>query len=105
MTELSEKTAILAARKAELTKALFEIEDRLDDAPSRDWEDRATERQGDEVLEALGLHDASELREVEAALLRIAQGTYGTCTKCGRAINEARLNVIPETPFCAHCAS
>ena len=105
MTDLSDTKAMLEARKAELTKALFEIEDRLDDAPSRDWEDRATERQGDEVLEALGLHDASELREVEAALLRITHGTYGTCAKCGRAINDARLNVIPETPFCARCAS
>ena len=94
----------LKARRAALAKAVVEIDDALDDAPPKDWEDRAAERQGDEVLEALGTQDLDELRRIDAALDRFEAGTYGICTKCGDEIEEARLDVVPETPFCAACA-
>ena len=51
----------LKARRAALSKEVLAIEDALDDPPSKDWEDRAAERQGDEVLEARGTQDLSEL--------------------------------------------
>jgi RNA polymerase-binding transcription factor DksA len=40
------------------------------------------------------------LDQVEAALARIADGTYGTCAVCGEAIAEGRLEARPWTPFC-----
>jgi RNA polymerase-binding transcription factor DksA len=96
--------ARLKARRAELTMDLSKIEDALDDPAPKDWEDRAAERQGDEVLEALGAHDADELRRIDAALARAEAGDYGNCTKCGDAISVNRLESLPETPFCASCA-
>ena len=45
-----------------------------------------------------------ELREIEAALERIAEGTYGICEKCGKEISEGRLKLIPYTRFCRECA-
>jgi DnaK suppressor protein len=39
--------------------------------------------------------DASELREVEAALQRIRGGTYGCCLECGRDIGRERLDAYP----------
>ncbi len=104
MINLTERAALLAARKIELTQAINEIGDRLDETPPKDWEDRASERQGDEVLEALSLHDAAEIREIDAALLRIANGTYGVCTTCGEEIALERLSALPATPFCMRCA-
>ena len=104
MTEHAERKARLLARRDDLTRALAEIEDRLDDEPPKDWEDRASERQGDEVLQALGSHDLTELRQIDAALGRIEAGAYGTCTRCGSEISAARLDALPETPFCKTCA-
>lgn len=38
--------------------------------------------------------------EVEAALERLAAGTYGTCEACGRPISAERLDALPATRFC-----
>lgn len=44
------------ARLKELDMRLHAIEDQLDDPKAKDWEEAATEREGDEVLEKLGKH-------------------------------------------------
>jgi RNA polymerase-binding transcription factor DksA len=41
-----------------------------------------------------------ELREVDDALRRLADGTYGMCEACGRPIEEARLQAKPAARFC-----
>jgi RNA polymerase-binding protein DksA len=53
---------------------------------------------------ALAENEAGILREVEAALERIEQGTYGKCQQCGEEIAAARLDALPYTPFCVRCA-
>lgn len=95
---------ILLTRRAELVGDMIKIEDQLDDTPSKDWEDRSAERQGDEVLEALGKSDRDEVRRIDAALLRIDAGTYGICQKCGDPISDARLALVPEAALCKVCA-
>ena len=104
MPDLKAVEAALKSRRSELLGELREIEDALDDTPPQDWEDRAAERQGDEVLEALGHHDQEEVRRIDAALVRIAEGIYGECQKCGEDIAPKRLEALPDTPFCAKCA-
>lgn len=104
MRDWSRQETRLRARRAELAGELLDIEDRLDDEPAKDWEDRATERQDDEVLQALGSHDMSELRQIDAALGRMAEGTYGTCARCGEPISDERLEALPATPLCKTCA-
>ena len=105
MTDTAVLIQRLTERRDALLKELDQIEDALDDEPSKDWEDRAAERQGDEVLEAMGHHDQDELRRINAALTRYATGDYGTCAKCGEDIAPERLEAVPETPFCATCAA
>lgn len=95
----------LLTRRGEILDNLAAIEDLLDDTPDQDWADRATERQGDEVLQALGLSDQAELRRIDAALARIEDGSYGICVKCGEDIAPARLQALPDTPLCARCAA
>lgn len=49
--------------------------------------------------------DGDRLDRIEAALEKIADGTYGCCEECGSRIPRARLEVIPDTPFCVKCAT
>jgi DnaK suppressor protein len=44
------------------------------------------------------------IEEIDAALARIAAGSYGTCTGCGRAIPAARLRLRPFAATCVACA-
>lgn len=43
------------------------------------------------------------LAEIEAALDRLAAGTYGRCEQCGRAIAAALLSALPQARYCAAC--
>lgn len=94
----------LEARRAELNRRLGRIEASLEETPDPDWEERATERGGDEVLEDLGSAGLAELRMIDAALRRIEDGTYGICVNCGEAIAEARLEAVPHAARCRDCA-
>ncbi|HZU74485.1 MAG TPA: TraR/DksA C4-type zinc finger protein [Acidimicrobiales bacterium] len=42
----------------------------------------------------------AELSDVEHALERLENGTYGLCEACGRPINDARLEALPASRFC-----
>ncbi len=60
----------------------------------------ATEK---EIEFAIGEHEIVELNAIDAALARIAAGTYGECIDCGAHITAARLHATPEAPRCIHC--
>jgi RNA polymerase-binding transcription factor DksA len=94
----------LLARKAELEKRLHGIEEDLEATPPADWEDRAQEREGDEVLEELGSAGASELRMIAAALERMEDGEFGVCVACGEEISPERLDAVPHAARCRKCA-
>jgi RNA polymerase-binding transcription factor DksA len=53
---------------------------------------------------SLATNERNLWEEVKAALERIDAGTYGRCEDCGAAIANSRLNVLPETRWCAYCA-
>jgi RNA polymerase-binding protein DksA len=95
--------ATLLARKAELAARLGKIETDLDQEPNADSEDRATERENDEVLEGLGHQGQMELAAIDAALKRIADGTFGICVRCGEEISAARLEAVPHAALCKNC--
>lgn len=100
MKSLETRRAELEARKAHLQARMTEISGELDAHDSKDWEELATEREGDEVLEDLGAAAQTELRMIDAALARMDEGEYGYCVTCGGEIAEERLDLIPATPFC-----
>lgn len=95
---------LLQDRLSELNERLEEIEDDLDEKADDDSEERATEREGDEVLENLGNAGLTEIRMIQAALARIKDGSYGVCVSCEGDISEERLEVLPHTPRCKNCA-
>ena len=53
-----------------------------------------------------GVHGelAAASEAVDAALERIADGSYGICTRCGQPIGFARLEARPEATLCITCA-
>ncbi len=45
-----------------------------------------------------------QLRQIDAAMDRIDNGTYGVCARCHERIAGDRLEANPATPFCTECA-
>ena len=105
MPDIPARKAQLEARLAELDTRIHKIEDQLDDPVTRDWEDGAQEREGDEVLEGMGLAGLKEMELIRAALKRIDEDEYGICLKCGSDISEERLDVVPHAALCRNCAT
>lgn len=105
MKSVADRKAELEARRALLTRRMTEIDAELDSHDSKDWEELATERESDEVLEDLGVSAQHEMRMIDAALGRIEAGDYGYCVTCGKEISAERLDVVPATPFCRTCAA
>ena len=63
-----------------------------------------TGRSTEQEFAILGLHRRSELlHSIQAALRRIENGTFGTCSNCEGTIGRNRLVAVPWTPFCIRC--
>jgi RNA polymerase-binding transcription factor DksA len=104
MSDLAGRRRQLEDRILTLDVRLHDIEDELESHQSKDWEELASEREGDEVLESLGESGKAEIVRIRAALKRIEDGSYGTCATCGSEISQERLDLVPWTPFCKTCA-
>ena len=50
-------------------------------------------------------NEGETLVQIEGALVRIEEGTYGRCAECSGKIPKTRLKAIPYTPHCVKCAS
>jgi DnaK suppressor protein len=55
------------------------------------------------VVVALAWSAEQRRRDVDAALARLAEGTYGRCERCDARIPAARLLALPETRHCLAC--
>lgn len=104
MADSEKYKQILLARLKELDTRLHDIEHELDEPVEKDFEDRATEREGDEVLESLGNAGLIEIKKIQSALNRIQDGTFGECVSCGEEISPERLNTVPHAAQCRKCA-
>lgn len=68
-----------------------------------DYIDQANFTQDREITYVLGDRDRQELKAIEAALVRIEEGTYGVCERCSEEIDSRRLEVLPYARFCRNC--
>jgi RNA polymerase-binding protein DksA len=66
--------------------------------------DTATETYDRELDYTLEENSEQILAEIDAALKRIEEGTYGICTNRGEQISEARLEALPWATLCIDCA-
>ena len=101
----------LLARAAELRRILADELTNLGDVQaadsSGDSADLAFKAASDEMSSHLAELDADELNQVEEALARLRQGTFGLCEgdsqSCQRKIPVVRLNALPYSRLCINC--
>jgi len=96
----------LTARRAELRKRLGADLASLGAqkiSAAGDAADAAFDHTGEELSSQLAELEARELNQVERALLRLKQGTYGLCEACSTKIPVSRLNVLPYSTLCIKC--
>ena len=68
-----------------------------------DLEDQASKRERTTVQDAEVQRDHNELGDVRAALVRLSNGSYGTCIDCAQPIDLQRLAAIPAAARCMAC--
>ena len=110
--DTTEFRQLLEQEQARLKKALNflhdenpgTIEDELGEVGSGGTDnhlgDTATATYDRELDEGLAEGAQQTLDEIDAALKRIDDGTYGICEVCGKPIGEERLRAIPWTRYC-----
>lgn len=104
MTEYAELAAQLRTRLADLVGRAEVIEDDLRHPLDQDWEEQAIDLADDEALIGVDQVLRTEIQQIRLALLRIENGTYGTCAICGDEIPLARLEARPIATRCMACA-
>ena len=102
-------TRRLRHRRTELQRRLAALESdirREEAGPlSADWAEQSSERANEAVLASVRQTCETELQQVENALQRLADGTYGVCSECGEPIEVGRLYSVPHADRCSECAS
>ena len=95
----------LVSRRAEILKKLRDDMHDLGggDVSAGDPADVAFDAAGDEMASHLAELDARELDQIERALVRLKQGTYGVCESCAQKIPVGRLNALPYSTYCIDC--
>lgn len=97
----------LVARRNTLRKRLgMDLDDLSHDKGmqrSGDAADAAFTSSGEELSSQLAELEAKELVQVERAIRRLKQGTYGKCEGCAVKIPVARLDALPFSTLCIKC--
>jgi RNA polymerase-binding transcription factor DksA len=99
--------ARLAAQVADLAREFDGIVESAASAPLDDEHDPDGATVGFERarVAALLAQARANLAELDDALARLADGTYGVCASCGRPIPPERLAARPATTVCVACAA
>ena len=105
MTDVEKIKKLLEERRQFLSAKVEEIEGDLREPANPDFAEQATEAEADEVLEGLETAGLLEISQINAALARIEEETYGECATCGEPVGEKRLEAIPHAAQCISCAS
>ncbi len=107
--DLKEKfRGLLLTRKSILTG---DVNGLHSEAISTDGDVRMPTHMADMAIDTTAIEDnmsqivtmGDELREIDSALLRIEDGSYGVCTACERRIGNERLEALPYAGLCIEC--
>ena len=71
----------------------------------KDSVDMSLQDVNQELAFRLGERESQMVADIDGALQRIDDGTYGTCERCGKPIPDARLEALPTARFDAACQS
>lgn len=109
MLDVNQIRSELAEDRVRVVKQLAELGDDVADYEETGAEEGfadsgAVSAERREVYTLIGTL-RENLGEIDAALGRIADGTYGTCERCQNPIGEARLEALPSARWCLDCAA
>jgi RNA polymerase-binding protein DksA len=99
--------AALQQRRARLVGEVVDTEAELHSIQGEreiELEELAQEDRAARTLAQLDDRAKHEIAEIDAAIQRLAEGTYGLCEGCGEPIARERLRVVPAARFCVDCA-
>jgi len=71
----------------------------------RDVADQSVKDVSQEIEYRLSERESQVIADIDQALLRIEEGTYGLCARCGKEIPERRLEALPTARYDAECQS
>lgn len=100
---------LLVQEKQRILRNLF-MEKRVDEKTESAWvepkdlEEWADLKIQDDMRCKLCERELSILKSIDVALKKIKEGKYGICEKCGKEIEEERLDLIPWTRYCSICS-
>lgn len=99
---------------AKLLKLRNELKSRVDaidadihhrkEPVEKDFAEQVTQLENDDALFAIDGEAQHTIHLIDAALDRIKNGKYGTCTSCGEKIPDNRLAALPYVTTCINCA-
>lgn len=70
-----------------------------------DWQELATFRENDDVVDALDEATRQRITAIVATLGRMDEGIWSTCQLCEEEIAEKRLEAVPTVAICVRCAT
>ena len=101
--------ATLLAKRAELEGEMSRLEAPVGERGEISFGKRVGEGTSMAVdrLSQVAVHDKLQVMrdDVERALVKLAENTYGTCDACGRPIAEGRLEALPWATLCVEDAA
>jgi len=109
-TEFNMLRSRLKSERKHLTEELAQLKasarplgERREGSPFGKREEEATETFELEKRLALEKRLIDQLAEVDHALSKVKEGTYGSCDVCGQTIDPARLEALPQANLCLSC--
>ncbi|HEV3469835.1 MAG TPA: TraR/DksA family transcriptional regulator [Pyrinomonadaceae bacterium] len=79
------------------------LEFALNDDGVKDVADMSVQDVSQEIEYRLSERESQMVADIDQALLRMDEGTYGVCARCGREIPERRLEALPTARYDAEC--
>ena len=104
--QIDELKTILLQRKESLSQNIHNSIDSIDQLKNQDINDDLdyADFVSDSFTEGMiANHQLDELKQIEEALRKIREGTYGICDMCGINIPIGRLKAKPFAKFCTEC--
>ena len=105
-SQIDELKIILLARKDSILANISSSRANIDELKNQEINDDLdyAELVSDSFTEGMiANHQLEEFKQIEEALVKISQGTYGICDMCGIVIPLGRLKAKPFAKFCTEC--
>ncbi|HVF55575.1 MAG TPA: TraR/DksA family transcriptional regulator [Pyrinomonadaceae bacterium] len=97
--QLRQRTESVRANQADALEAL------ASDDGVKDAADMSLQDVNQEIEFRLSERESQAVADIDQALLRIEEGSYGVCARCAKPISERRLEAVPTARYDAECQS